>query len=90
MRGEFVKAIPLEWLAPATAASGKVLATALAIWFEYGRRKTNTFKLTTAILRRFSVTRKARYRALQTLEELRLITVKRELLRASWPNRDEF
>lgn len=51
---------------------------ALAIWFEHGRRKNTTFKLTTAILRRFSINRKARYNALRELEQLGLITVRRE------------
>src|SRR5215469_1062014 len=79
IRGEFVKAIPLKWLAPAAATRGKVLATALAVWFQFGRCREKPFKLTSAILRRFSVNRKAAYYALQELEALGLITVKRQL-----------
>jgi DNA-binding MarR family transcriptional regulator len=44
---------------------------------EHGRRKSHTFKLTTAILARFSVPRKARYNALRRLEKLGLVTVER-------------
>ena len=77
-KGEFVAAIPLRWLQPACAASGKVLAVALAIWFQLKRCKGRSFKLTTSLLKRFSVGRKASYAALTKLETLGLITVLRQ------------
>ncbi|MEO6971503.1 MAG: hypothetical protein ABI217_11480 [Chthoniobacterales bacterium] len=77
IKGEFVKAIPLKWLEPAIAVGGRTLATALAIWFEHGRKKANTINLTTAVLRRFSVNRKAGYRALKQLERAGSIKVRR-------------
>jgi DNA-binding transcriptional ArsR family regulator len=78
--GEFLKGpIPLPWLTAVTRLSGKApLAVALAVCFEAGRRKSNEVKLTTAILRRFSVNRKAKYRALKSLEEAGLVRVRRE------------
>lgn len=79
--GEFLKGpIPLPWLTAASKLSGKApLAVALAIWFEAGRRKSNEVKLTTAILRRLNVNRKAKYRALKSLEKAGLVRVHREL-----------
>lgn len=77
VRGEFLKGpIPLEWLGRAAKLPGKAsLATALAIMFEVGRRRSNQIKLTTAILNRFGVNRKAKYRALKQLEGAQLISV---------------
>jgi DNA-binding transcriptional ArsR family regulator len=78
--GEFLKGpIPLPWLTAVTKLSGKApLAVAVAIWFEAGRRKSNEVKLTTAILRRFNVNRKAKYSALKSLEKAGLVRVRRE------------
>lgn len=78
--GEFLKGpIPLPWLAAVTKLSGKApLAVALAVWFEAGRRKSNEVKLTSAILGRFSVNRKAKYSALKSLEKAGLVRVRRE------------
>jgi hypothetical protein len=78
--GEFLKGpIPLPWLTAVTKLSGKApLSVALAVWFEAGRRKSNEVKLTTAILRRFSVNRKAKYAALRSLERAGLVRVRRE------------
>jgi hypothetical protein len=75
--GEFLKGpIPLNWLGRAAALSGKApLATALAIMFEVGRRRSKQITLTTAILNRFNVNRKAKYRALKRLEGANLISV---------------
>jgi len=78
IQGEFIKAIPLKWIMPAAASPGKVLAVALAIWFQSGRCRKKPFKLTSAVLRRFSSNRKAAYYALQKLEALGLITVERQ------------
>jgi hypothetical protein len=78
--GEFLKGpIPLPWLTAVTRLSGKApLAVALAVWFEAGRRKSNEVKLTSAVLRRFSVNRKAKYTALKSLERAGLVRVRRE------------
>ena len=51
------------------------LATALAIMFEVGRRRSQEITLTSAILDRFHVNRKAKYRALKKLEGAKLISV---------------
>jgi hypothetical protein len=78
--GEFLKGpIPLPWLTAASELAGKSpLAVGLAVWFEAGRRRSNEVKLTTAILKRFGVKRKAKYRALQSLETAGLVRVRRE------------
>jgi hypothetical protein len=77
--GEFLKGpIPLSWLSAASEVPGKApLAVGLALWFESGRRRSKTVKLTTAILSRFGVSRKAKYRGLEALERAELINVLR-------------
>ena len=77
IQGEFLKGpIPLDWLGCAAKLSGKApLATALAIMFEVGRRRSKEITLTSAILERFGVNRKAKYRALIQLEKAGLISV---------------
>ena len=81
IKGEFLKGpIPLDWLSAACGLDGKAaLAVSLAIWFESGRRRSKQVKLTTAILDRFGVNRKAKYRALASLEQAGLIAVSRQL-----------
>lgn len=80
---EFLKGpIPLAWLTAAAKINGKApLAVALALRFEAGRRKSREVTLTTAILERFDVNRKAKYRALNSLESAGLIRVRRRLRR---------
>src|SRR5262249_6125014 len=80
IKGEFLKGpIPLSWLTPASRLRGKApLAVAMAIWFESGRRRSLEVRLTSAILRRFSVSRKTKYRALDALSKAGLIRVQRE------------
>ncbi len=80
IRGEFLKGpIPLPWLSSAAKLRGKApLSVALAVWFEAGRRRSNEVHLTTAILNRFSVSRKAKYTALNALEKAGLIRVRRQ------------
>lgn len=80
VRGEFLKGpIPLSWLSAASKLSGKApLAVGLALWFEAGRRRSGEVKLTTAILQRFNVHRKAKYTALKALEGAGLVRVRRE------------
>ena len=46
--------------------------------FEAGRRRSKVVTLTTAILNRFHVDRKAKYRALRALEVAGLISVSRQ------------
>jgi len=79
IKGEFLKGpIPLTWLSSAAALSGKgPLAVGLAIWFEAGRRRSREVTLTNAILERFGVTRKTKYRGLNALEEAGLIVLDR-------------
>lgn len=79
VEGEFLKGpISLDWLGRASKLPGKApLATAIAIMFEVGRRRSPQVTLTTAILDRFGVNRKAKYRGLKQLEEAGLIEVDR-------------
>ena len=80
IQGEFLKGpIPLKWLSTASKLLGKAsLAVGLAIWFEAGRKCKEEVRLTTAVLERFGVNRKAKYRALESLEDAGLISVRRE------------
>ena len=77
--GEFLKGpIPLDWLTRAARLpGGSPLAVALAIWFQSGRRGSNTITLTSQICERFGVNRKAKYRGLRLLERDGLINVER-------------
>ncbi|MGA2255664.1 MAG: hypothetical protein ABSG53_13545 [Thermoguttaceae bacterium] len=79
--GEFLKGpIPLPWLSAASQLAGKApLAVGLALWFESGRRRSDEVTLTTAILNRFGVSRKAKYRGLNALEKAGLVNVVRSL-----------
>jgi hypothetical protein len=78
--GEFLKGpIPLPWLTAASMLPGKApIVVGLALWFEAGRRKSRDVKLTSAILERFGVNRKAKYTALESLEKAGLVRVRRE------------
>jgi hypothetical protein len=79
-KGEFLKGpIPLSWLGCAARLSGKApLAVALAIWFQAGRRRTKKVTLTTAVIERFSIERKAKYKGLSALEQAGLVRVHQE------------
>jgi hypothetical protein len=79
IKGEFLKGpIPLKWLSGAAELGGKApLAVALALCFESGRKRSQVVTLTSAVLRRFSVNRKAKYRGLEALKEAGLIRVER-------------
>ena len=79
VRGEFLKGpVPLAWLSAASKLPGKAaLAVGLALWFEAGRRRSQTVTLTSAILARFGVNRKGKYRGLASLEREGLIEVVR-------------
>jgi hypothetical protein len=75
-REEFLRGpIPLFWLTPATRLSGKALALALALWFQSGRKNSREVKLSSRILERFHVNRKALYRGLKALEAVGLVSV---------------
>lgn len=80
IQGEFLKGpIPLSWLSAAAALPGKApLSVGLAIWFEAGRRRALQVKLTTAIVQRFGLNRKAKYRGLLGLEKAGLVEVHRQ------------
>jgi hypothetical protein len=80
IKGEFIKGpIPLAWLSSAARLPGKApLAVGLALWFEAGRRRAKEVILTTAILSRFNVGRKAKYKGLIALEDAGLIRVYRK------------
>jgi hypothetical protein len=73
---EFLRGpIPLSWLTPATRLSGKALALALALWFQSGRKNCREVTLSSPILERFHVNRKALYRGLDSLEAAGLVSV---------------
>lgn len=75
---EFLKGpIPLHWLREAALLPGKALAICLAIWFKAGATKKRTVHLTSKLLDKFGVGRKAGYRGLKKLESAGLISVYR-------------
>lgn len=72
--------LPLSWFSRASMIhEGKgILATALAIWFEAGRRRRrDRLKLTGAMVNRLGITPSSKCRALADLEAAGLIRVER-------------
>jgi hypothetical protein len=81
--GEFVRGpIPVAWIARAAKLPGRALAVGLALWFIVGvGRRSNAVCPT--LLQKFGVSRKAGYRALQSLEAAGLVMVERRRGRCS-------
>lgn len=79
IKGEFLKgAIPLGWLGLAAKLPGKAhLAVALAVWLQARRRRAREVTLTTAVMMRFGIDRKAKYRGLMAQEGADLVRVQR-------------
>lgn len=68
----------MDWLGAAARLPGKApLAVGLEVWFEAGRRRSTEITLTTAVLMRFGIDRKAKYRGLVALEDAGLVRVQR-------------
>jgi hypothetical protein len=79
--GKFLRGpIPLSWLSRLCRLNGgKVVATGLAIWFQAGlQRAREGIRLTSKGLKRFGVTRQAKWEALKALEVAGLIAVERK------------
>jgi hypothetical protein len=76
----FIKGpIPLDWLAMAAKLPGKTLATGLALWFESGRTKDRSIRVTSSLLKLFAVGRHAGRRALRRLADAGLVSLKGKL-----------
>ena len=70
--------IPWWWLMRALQLGGKVPQVIVVIWFFVGVKKSNTFPLSTRILKReLGVGRGSVYRALSRLEDAKLLRVTR-------------
>jgi hypothetical protein len=69
--------VPLNWLTACNEMSGKTIMAALAIWWQAGMHGRQNIKLTTSGLKRFGVDRKAKDRALVTLEKAGLVRIQR-------------
>jgi hypothetical protein len=74
--------IPLNWISAAARLPGKSLHVAIAIWFTASIEKSATVRLSNLGSLPFGLDRNAKYRALQWLEEARLIEVERKLGRS--------
>lgn len=79
-QSQFLKGpVPTAWLAQAAKLPGKALAVGIVIWFRSGLlQREDNIDVTDTQCRRFGVDRKARYRALQSLEHGGLIAVSRQ------------
>jgi DNA-binding transcriptional ArsR family regulator len=77
--GEFFRGpMPLPWFGRASALGGKALPTALAVWFEAGRRgRLDNLKMTGKLVARLGVSPSSKSRALKALQEAGLIHVER-------------
>lgn len=69
--------IPLDWVAAVGHLSGKILHVGLALFYLAGLEKSNKVVLSNSLLRTLGVARNVGYRALQALEQARLVTVVR-------------
>lgn len=78
--GEFLRGpIPLPWLLAASALPGKaVLKLALLLWFRAGIEGRQTaIRLSSSSLKRFGITARTAFNALEALEAAHLIRVER-------------
>jgi len=69
--------LPMPWLERAARLPGKALAVALLLWFRVGLVGDARVTLTSELLDRFGVGRKAAYAALAALEKAGLIEADR-------------
>jgi hypothetical protein len=74
----FIKGpLPMRWIVRAARLPGKAVQVGLALWFMRGMVGNEPIKLSTDLLGRFNVGRKAAYRALARLEGDGLIWAER-------------
>jgi hypothetical protein len=74
--------VPLDWLSSAAALPGRSLHVAMAVWFMAGLRKSRTVPVGNVTGLQFGLDRNAKYRALEWLENAKLISVERQVGRA--------
>ena len=74
--------IPVAWLTVASNLPGRSLHVGVALWHAAGLQKSRVVPLGNISAETFGLNRNAKYRALQWLEEARLISVERNLGRA--------
>lgn len=80
---QFLKGpVPWDWLAAASRLPGKCAQVGLVLWFLSGLRKSRTVRLGNKFTGELGVSRDAKRRALNRLENARLISVKRQVRRA--------
>ena len=70
--------VPLDWLMLASKLPGKSCQVGNVLWYLAGlNNSVPTIKLTQTILNKFGINRHCKYRALQCLEQAKLITLNR-------------
>jgi hypothetical protein len=69
--------IPWNWIIAVSHLKAKAVHVGIAIWHLAGMTKSKTVKLSGKLLRGMGVNRYAGYRALNKMEAINLITVKR-------------
>jgi hypothetical protein len=75
----FIPAIPLKWFDRACCLPGKALAVGLILWRLVKMRKSDTVPLTTTTLKQHGLGRWAKYKALESLENAGLVSVRRRI-----------
>jgi DNA-binding IclR family transcriptional regulator len=73
----------MPWFERAAKLPGKTLAVAILLWFQLGMVGDGEIKLSSSMLDRFGVNRKAAYRALTAMEQAGLIQADRSRGRLS-------
>jgi len=82
-KGKFIKALPLDWIVPATVISGSATKMALLIWYLSGINKTEEdLVISYTQARKFNISRRSVSNSLRLLENADLIIVARTKGRA--------
>jgi hypothetical protein len=73
--GRFIPPMPMEWFRRACRLPGKAGLMAVVVWYLSKVRKSDTVTLSQATLDEFSISRQAKYRALERMESAGLVRV---------------
>ena len=79
---QFMRPIPIAWIAAAAKLPGRSLHAGIALWCAARMAHSTTVSLNNVSSRQFGIDRNQKYRGLQWLENAGLITVERKIGRA--------
>jgi len=80
---KFIKGpVSLSWITSASKISSSALSVGILLWYYHGLSGVPIIKLTTKKLKEFGISKRTAYRALQRMEDARLVHVDRKYGRA--------